>query len=389
MQPLCFGLIVNPMAGVGGSVALKGSDGEVIQREAVARGGSPRGSDRTRRALGAFASAGDVRWLTWDGAMGERVLASLELPCTVLGAPGGTPAAADTRAAARALLREGVDLLVFAGGDGTARDILEAVNQKLPVLGIPAGVKMHSGVFATTPERAGELMERLVRGGLVSLVQREVRDLDEAAIRAGQIRPHLYGELTVPEPGGFLQHTKERGVESEPLAVNEIVAEVIERLSEESGPVVLGPGSTVGEIKRALGFEGSLLGFDVWRQGSVIAKDVDARWLDQNVESARVVLSFTRGQGFLIGRGNQQLSPGFLRRIGRESILAVGTRTKLKSLDGRPLLIDTDDPQLDREWSGLLEVVTGFEDVLLYRLSDRENDADMPDAATDLEDDRE
>jgi predicted polyphosphate/ATP-dependent NAD kinase len=236
---------------------------------------------------------------------------------------------------------------------------------------------MHSGVFATTPERAGALLRRLLEGGLVSLVQREVRDLDERAIRAGEIRPRLFGELTVPEPGGYLQHTKERGVESEPLAINEIVAEVIERLHELSDPVVLGPGSTLGEIKRALGFEGSLLGFDVWHQGAVLAKDVDARWLESELESACLVLSFTRGQGFLIGRGNQQLSPRFLRRIGRKSIMVVGTRTKLKSLDGRPLLMDTDDPALDRDWAGLIEVVTGYEDTLLYRLSDREvNDTD-------------
>ena len=378
MKPLCFGLIVNPMAGVGGAVALKGSDGETVQREAAARGGVPRGAERTLRALRACDCVRDIRWLTWGGEMGERVLAELALDCVVSGCPEGTPAASDTRSAARAMLDAGVDLLVFAGGDGTARDILLAVDQKLPVLGIPAGVKMHSGVFATTPERAGALMDRLVRGGLVSLVQRDVRDLDETAIRAGQIRPRLFGELTVPEPGGYLQHTKERGVESEPLAVNEIVAEVTERLREETGPVVLGPGSTLGEIKRALGFDGSLLGFDVWQQGAVVAMDVDARWLASQLPDALVVLSFTRGQGFLIGRGNQQLSPAFLRRIGRQSILVVGTRTKLASLEGRPLLIDTDDPALDRDWAGLIEVVTGYEDRLLYRLSDREDDSGEP-----------
>jgi predicted polyphosphate/ATP-dependent NAD kinase len=178
--------------------------------------------------------------------------------------------------------------------------------------------------------------------------------------------------MTVPEPGGYLQHTKERGVESEPLAVNEIAAEMVERLADVPVPVVLGPGSTLAEIKRSLGFEGSLLGFDVWQAGRVLARDVDARWLERELGDALVVLSFTRGQGFLIGRGNQQLSPAFLRRIGRRSLLVAGTRTKLKSLEGRPLLIDTDDPGLDRDWSGLVEVITGYEDKLLYRLSDHE-----------------
>jgi predicted polyphosphate/ATP-dependent NAD kinase len=372
MSPLRFGLLINPVAGVGGAVALKGSDGIGVQQQAVSRGGVPRGAERAARALRSSRSAGDIHWLTWGAEMGERVLTALGLPCQVLGQAGERTGAADTQLAAETLLEAGIDLLVFAGGDGTARDIHAVVDQKVPVLGIPAGVKMHSGVFATTPERAGALIDRLVGGGLVSLVPRQVKDLDEAAIVEGQVRPRLYGELTVPEPGGYLQHTKERGVESEPLAINEIVAEVLERLAEVSDPVVLGPGSTVGAIKTALGFQGSLLGFDVWQEGSLLARDVDAHWLEAELDRALVVLSFTRGQGFLIGRGNQQLSPSFLRRIGRESIMVVGTRTKLKSLDGRPLLMDTDDPELDRDWSGLLPVVTGFEDALLYRLSDHE-----------------
>jgi predicted polyphosphate/ATP-dependent NAD kinase len=372
MKPLTFGFLVNPVAGIGGAVALKGSDGADVQREALARGGKPRGADRARRALSSAARAAEVRWLTWGGEMGEEVLESLGLSFEVLGTAAGDQTAADTRQAALTLSAAGIDLLLFAGGDGTARDLLQALDRSLPVLGIPAGVKMHSGVFATTPERAGALIDRLVDGGLVSLVAREVRDLDEAAIREGEIRPRYFGELMVPEPGGYLQHTKERGVESEPLAVNEITAEVVERLSEESLPVVLGPGSTLREIKQALGFSGSLLGFDVWQAGRVLARDVDAAWLDAELDAARLILSFTRGQGFLIGRGNQQLAPDFLRRIGRQSVWVVGTRTKLTSLEGRPLLMDTDDPELDRAWSGLIEVITGYEDTLLYRLSDHE-----------------
>lgn len=372
MTPLCFGLIINPVAGLGGSVAMKGSDGADVQAEARARGGAPRGSERARRALTTASRAAEVRWLTWSDVMGAQLLDTLGLQAEVLGSSQGEPTATDTRLAAEAMRRAGADLLIFVGGDGTARDLLATLDQSLPVLGIPAGVKMHSGVFATTPERAGELIDLLVDGGLVSLVAREVRDLDEEAIRAGEIRPRYFGELLVPEPGGFLQHTKERGVESEPLAVNEIVAEVVERLEAEARPVVLGPGGTLNAIKQGLGIDGSLLGFDVWQSGTVLGRDVDARWLEAELEDARLVLSFTRGQGFLIGRGNQQLSPAFLRRIGRQSLWVVGTRTKLTSLDGRPLLVDTDDPALDRDWSGLIEVITGYQDSLLYRLSDHE-----------------
>ena len=131
---------------------------------------------------------------------------------------------------------------------------------------------------------------------------------------------------------------------------------------------MLGPGSTVNEIKRALGFDGTLLGFDVWTNGRLVARDVNSQWLLDNLQHAVVILSFTRSQGFLIGRGNQQLTPEFLRRIGRSNIWVVGTRSKLQSLEGRALLLDTDDAQLDQAFSGLIEIIAGYEDRLLYRL---------------------
>ena len=364
------GLIVNPVAGIGGPAAQKGSDAPEAQAAARQAGSVPRGTQRARRAL---QTAGPVaqqcRWWCLKGEMGGDCLDSLGLPYESLGVTPASPGREDTIAAAHALRERGVDLIVFSGGDGTARDLHEALGDSVPVLGIPAGVKMHSGVFTTTPERAGELLVRLFEGRLVNAVRREVRDLDEDALRRGELRPHFYGELLVPEAGGYLQHTKERGRENEALAVQEIVAYIIERIQETRTPVVLGPGSTLAAIKSALGFDGTLLGFDVWVEGAVLALDVDSNWLEANLRTAAVVLSFTRGQGFLLGRGNQQLSPTFLRRIRRASLLVVGTRTKLDSLEGRPLLLDTDDPELDRELSGLVEVIAGYEDHLFYRLA--------------------
>jgi len=370
MKRLRIGLLVNPVAGVGGAVALKGSDGPTVQALARDRGGQPRSPDRTRRTLDRIGDLADqVSWVSWGETMGADYLIAAGLNCEVLGRSDLPTTEADTRHAAQCLVEAGIDLLVFAGGDGTARDLLESIGDRIPVLGIPAGVKMHSGVFATTPEQAGELVRRLISGGLVSSVHREVRDLDEAALRNGEIRPHFYGEMRVPEPGGYLQHTKERGRENESLAMTEIAADVAEQLQALDIPVVLGPGGTVGEIKRTLGFEGTVLGFDVWHRGEVTARDVDAAWLLDHLTQAVVVVSFTRGQGFLIGRGNQQLTPEFLRRIGRDAIRVVGTRTKLATLEGRPLLLDTDDQELDEAWTGLVEIIAGFEDRLLYRMS--------------------
>ena len=370
---LTLGLLINPVAGLGGAVALKGSDGAAIQAQARSRGGIPRGNERARKALDAAGPATHrVRWLTWGGEMGADALEAAGVAAETLGMPADPPDAENTRRAARALLAAGADLIVFCGGDGTARDVLSAVARQVPALGIPAGVKMHSGVFATTPESAGRIIAALVDGGLVRASVAEVRDLDEAALRKGEVRPRFYGEMAVPEAGGFLQHTKAGGRESEALALEEIVAEITERIADQPGIYLLGPGGSLAAIKSALGLAPTLIGVDVLQDGRQAASDVDARWLERFLggqsEAATLVVSFTRGQGFLLGRGNQQFSPAVLRHIGRARLWVVGTRTKLLSLEGRPLLIDTDDPELDRQWSGLVEIVTGYRDSLFYRI---------------------
>ena len=370
---LRFGFLINPVAGLGGEAALKGSDGADVQARARASGGTARGASRARRALEAAGGAAHrVRWLTWGGEMGAEVLEQAGIEAERLGEPGPATTAEDTRDAALALRRAGVDLIVFCGGDGTARDVFAAVGASVPALGVPAGVKMHSGVFATTPESAGRILAALVEGALVRAALAEVRDLDEAALREGAVRPRFYGEMRVPEAGGFLQHTKEGGRENEALALEDIVAEVTERIAEKGGSYLLGPGGSLAAIKAGLGMEATLLGIDVLEGARQVGRDVDAAWIARFVAAAdepvTVILSFTRTQGFLLGRGNQQLTSGVLRRIGREHLWVVGTRTKLLSLAGRPLLIDTDDPELDREWSGLVEIVTGYRDSLFYRL---------------------
>jgi predicted polyphosphate/ATP-dependent NAD kinase len=371
---LTFGLLVNPVAGVGGAVALKGSDGADIQAQARSRGGVARSSSRARRMLEAVGQAAQqVRWLTWGGAMGADLFRVAGLAAETLGEPAQPCSAGDTDRAARAMHSAGADLIVFCGGDGTARDVFQAVGQDVPVLGIPAGVKMHSGVFATTPESAGRIVAALVEGGLVQASLAEVRDLDEAALRQGVVKPRFYGEMAVPEAGGFLQHTKEGGRESEALALEEIVAEIMQRVADHPGVYVLGPGGSLAAIKTALGLEATLIGVDVLDHDGQAGRDVDARWLtrylERTDEPVTLVLSFTRHQGFLLGRGNQQLTPSVLRRIGRAHLWVVGTRTKLTSLEGRPLLIDTDDAELDREWAGLVEVIAGYQDSLFYRIS--------------------
>ena len=364
---LKVGLLINPIAGIGGEAAQKGSDTAQIQALARARGGRPRGSDRAARALRALGARSTLAWYTWDGEMGASVFQACGMKARIVGVPGQPSSVADTRKAAAALADAAVDLLVFAGGDGTARDVLDAVGTRLPVLGIPAGVKMHSGVFATTPEVAAEILARLSMGGRVRAMRAEVRDRLEAVDLA---QTSYFGDLLVPDIGGFVQHTKEGGRESERLALVEIVAQAVELIEGSALPCVLGPGGTLAEVKSALGISPTLLGVDVVRKGQPPALDVDADWLRREIAGhAELFVSFTRAQGFLLGRGNQQLSAEFLGRLERECVHVLSTRTKLLSLEGRPLLVDTDDAQLDQALSGLIEVVVGYEDRLLYHVA--------------------
>jgi len=367
---LRLGIVVNPVAGIGGPAAQKGSDGVAAQAAATALGITPHSGDRMCAALRVLTPrASGIEILTWGGAMGAMPLAGLPFTVRVLGEPAVPSTSADTRRAAKVLLDAGIDLLLFAGGDGTARDVFDAVGVRIPVLGVPAGVKMHSGVFALTPPDAGEVVLRLLEGRLVSIEECEVRDIDEEALRQGRVSARHYGYLRTPRAGEYVQHVKSGGREDESLVKIDIGQYVAEQVIEWPGHVALGPGSTVAAVKTALGIDGTLLGFDVVRGRRLVARDTTAVDLEQLLDAASVVvLSFIAGQGALIGRGNQQLTPAVLRRVSRDRIWIVASRTKLASLAGRPLWVDTGEPELDRSFAGTWEIIAGYDDRLLYRI---------------------
>ncbi len=370
---LRIGLIVNPVAGVGGPAALKGSDGADTQRTALQRGSVPRAGERARAAFAPLCTrAAQISVVTWGGAMGADVVDNLGFDVEVLGsAVGSQTTAEDTRVAARAIMGR-VDVLAFAGGDGTARDLAEVLPLGLPVIGIPAGVKMHSGVFAVTPQDAADVIVRLLDGGLVAADIAEVRDIDEGALRDGRVASRYYGEMSVPRIGGYLQHVKSAGREVEELVLAEIAEAVAEHIADHHGAVLLGPGSTLAAVKHRLGIAGTLLGFDVLLDHRLVLADADASQLARYVDADTiVVLSFTRGQGFLIGRGNQQLTPSLLRRLTLANIWVVGSRTKLLSLDGRPLLVDSGAADVDARLLGIVKIISGYEDALFYRVGHR------------------
>jgi predicted polyphosphate/ATP-dependent NAD kinase len=367
-----IGLVVNPVAGIGGRLALKGSDDAALVGAARAHGAELVAPDRALAALLVLApAAAEVELVTWGGAMGEEEARAAGLDPQVLGTPGPESTAADTQAAAEAIAAASVELLLFAGGDGTAVDVLAAVGDSVPVLGIPAGVKMHSAVFAVNPGSAGRLALRAARGEIRATAEAEVMDVDEESLRAGSISPRLHGFARVPVEPRLLQGGKVRSAESDRVAQQAIAAHVVDHVLP-GRLCLLGPGSTTRAVMEALALPKTVLGVDVLHDCELVAADADeARLLSLLVEpqDARIVVTPVGGQGFVFGRGNQQLSPAVVRRVGVGSVVVLATEAKLSALAGRPLLVDTGDPELDAKLAGHRRVVVGYEREVVYRVA--------------------
>lgn len=344
-----IGLVVNPVAGMGGPVGLKGTDDPERARQL---GAEPVTPDRARRFVEAVqARDGDVTWFTAGPPMGEDVLVEAGEPAVGVHSPRRPTTPGDTREAARALVEAGVDLLVFVGGDGTAADVAEAVDREVPVLGVPSGVKMYSAVFAETPEAAARVALDAETAG-----DREVLDIDEEAYRGDELDVSLRGVLRVPVHGA-VQASKSPSAGDE-VEREHLAAAVAEAVRDAPGTThVLGPGTTLAAAKEALGIEPTLLGFDAWRDGEVLARDAAEGDLLELPLPARIWLAPLGGAGFVLGRGNQQVTPAVLRRVGVDGVAVVATPAKLDGLDG--LRIDSGDPDLDGAFPSYLEVRTG------------------------------
>jgi len=366
-----LGLIINPYAGLGGSVGLKGSDGDAIRTEAIARGAEPRALQRMERTLQIIGHLHEqIEVFCFAGEMGETSARTSGFVTHIIGAAQQQPSnAQDTCAAAAALMQQNVDLILFAGGDGTARLIADVVGTSQPVLGVPCGVKMHSGVYANAPEAAGEILKQLLTGILVNIVERDVKDIDEDAFRNGQVRARFYGTLLVPEDSQFLQQVKNAGTERDELAQLDVALGMIEQLQTDTLYLV-GPGSTTHLFLQELGVDGSLLGVDLLLNNELVATDVTAAQicaqLDQFSGPVKMIITAIGGQGHILGRGNQQFTPEILRRVGKDNIHIIAARGKILALNGRPLLVDTNDPELDIEFGGYRPVITGYRETIMY-----------------------
>ncbi|WP_128692619.1 ATP-NAD kinase family protein [Methanoculleus taiwanensis] len=351
-----IGFLVNPIAGMGGTVGLKGTDGQLA--EAVRRGATPHACDRAVQTLFLLREDG-IAFITCAGAMGEDILLRAGITgYTVLYRPGEPTTAADTRAAVQAFLDAGADLILFCGGDGTARDVYDAARREVPILGVPAGVKMYSAVFAVNPLAAAELARQ---AGRIGCRDSEVMDIDEEAYRAGRLTARLYGYARVPyiperTQGGkqvFEQQDEER-------AKDEIAAFIAEIMLPET-LYIIGAGSTTARIMEHMGFSPTLLGVDAVRGGKVVARDADEAallaLLDEHPR-AKIVISPIGAQGFVLGRGNQQISPAVLKKAGLANLIVVATPAKLAAT---PLLyVDSGDAVLDRQLGDTFPVISGY-----------------------------
>jgi len=382
------GLIVNPIAGMGGRVGLKGTDGAIVHT-ARALGAVPQASAKATRALRRLSPVADgIEVLTCPGAMGAAAIEAAGLSGHEVILPGDGPmddgmtvtdqlagpeqptGPEHTRAAASEMLQRRVDLLMFAGGDGTARDIAEVIGSELPVLGIPAGVKIYSGVFATTPENAGNLAAQFVAAGpSATLREAEVVDVDEEAMRQGRLSASLHGYLRVPVAPQMVAGPKSGG--SGDVDALAAAAHDVARAMEPGCLYIVGPGTTTRAITRHLDLDSTLLGVDAILNGRFVGTDLNEQQLLallEDVGCARIIVGVIGGQGYIFGRGNQQIGPKVIRRVGRDDIVLVATAEKLLSLTRGVLLVDTGDPELDRELEGFMRVVVGVDEETLFRV---------------------
>jgi predicted polyphosphate/ATP-dependent NAD kinase len=361
-------LIVNPIAGMGGAVGLAGTDGEraVRARELGAMSGA---SERALSALRALQGI-DVVIETCSGPMGADIAGRAGLRYqVVVEIDRESTTGEDTRRAAATLRDRRVDLMLVAGGDGTARDVLEAVGRDVPVLGIPAGVKMHSAIFAATARTAGEVARAFLTSAAPDALLRdaEVMDRETEGVGASPPSPKLYGYLRVPKISFLVPHAKASSILADERALDGAVHRLVQ-LTQDEHISVLGPGMTLEHVKKAAGCAGSPLAVAAVSNGRCVGRHLnETQILDAIVgKPARLIVGVVGGQGFLFGRGNQQLSSRVIRAIGRQNIVVVAAAEKLLALESGALLVDTGDEALDDELAGFVSVIVSAQRTMIF-----------------------
>lgn len=349
------GLIVNPIAGMGGSVGLKGTDGDAYKK-AIELGAKPTTPQRIEDTL-ALIKRDDLSFFVAPGKMGEVCLKKFNFKYKVVSKIDEETNADDTKKIIREMLKEGIDLLIFVGGDGTARDVYDVLGLSTPVLGIPSGVKMFSPVFALSTYAAAEIINNLND----EVVEKEVLDIDEEAFREGKLGAKLYGYLNVPKNSNFLQSKKETSNVSKPekISKEEIAQYILEKI-ENDQLYILGPGTTLKTIADKLGVGKTLLGIDAAFNSELVGTDLNENGLMELIvkyDNIKIIVTPIGGNGFIFGRASKQFTPKILNLIGKDNIIVVATEDKISRLEC--LRVDTGDAKTDTIFKGHVKVITG------------------------------
>ena len=374
MKIMKMGFIVNPIAGMGGRVGLKGTDG--VLKEAIAKGAKPIAPKRAVEFLQKLKENMmeiTIEVLTCPSIMGEKEAKAASFTVHVLPMKiGKETSAEDTKTAVKLLIKAKMNLIVFVGGDGTAKDILDAIQGygEVPVLGVPSGVKMYSGIFAVNPSDAVNVVLTFA-GNQAEIAEFEIMDADEKVIRSDTFAVKLHGFLKGPFVPMRIQGSKQISPETVDEKENQtaIARYVIEEMRPEA-TYMLGPGTTVKRIAELLGVEKTVLGVDIYKKGKVIL-DVDERRIFEQVENWQntwIILSPIGHQGILLGRGNQQISPEIIKRVGKQHIIVAATKSKLQSIEGNVLRVDTGDAEVDKMLRGYIKVVTDYREWRLMQV---------------------
>ena len=351
-----IGLIVNPIAGMGGSVGLKGTDGE-IYKKAIELGAKPTTPQRIKETL-SLIKRKDVLFMVAPGKMGEDYIKIFDFKYEAVSKIGKETNATDTKRIVQEMLEKGIELLVFVGGDGTARDIYDVLELKTPVVGIPSGVKMFSPVFALSPSAAAEIINTAGN----QFIEKEVLDIDEEAFRENKIAAKLYGYLKVPKNPTLLQAKKEpSNVSKSEEDIKEEIADYLMENLEKETLYILGPGTTMKTIADKMGVEKTLLGIDAVFNGNLVGKDLNEKGLLALIKmynNSTIIVTPIGGNGFIFGRASKQFTPEVLKLIEKENIVVVATEDKISRLEC--LRVDTGDAETDNNLKGHIKVITGY-----------------------------
>ncbi|ARM76546.1 ATP-NAD kinase family protein [Acidianus manzaensis] len=345
-----IGLIVNPYAGSGGKLGKKGSDNLYIE--------NPDTKDKISRFL--KNAPNNIEYFTPKMKMGEYFLISFNLNYHTIDVGEKERTTREDTILASKILSQFTDLIIFAGGDGTARDVAEGIklgNKKTPILGIPTGVKMHSGVFASTPENAGKLLKAFIEG-LAKIKTAEILDIDEDKYRKGIYDVKVYDIAYTVDYENILVESKEE-VHSESSELDEIADYVIENIMvNDSIYYILGPGSTVKRIEEKLGYKPNFLSTDIFLGKKLFLQNVNYMDLLQLTGELKLILTPIGRQGFILGRGNQEIGPEVLKRIDKNNIYILSTKNKLNTI--KCLRIDSGDPIIDKKLEGIYTIIVGY-----------------------------